>query len=256
MPLVTLTSDFGYQDHYAAVVKASILQACPNATIVDISHGIELFNIVQGVHVLKAAYTAFPPYAVHIFAIQGSHTVDRHIAFQWQEHYFLGSDNGFAGLLEEEAPEQCVEIGSTSGQVATFLAQTLYAPAAAKIAQGVPLQEIGHPVLSPKKLIARQPRINEKQIIGHVINVDHYGNLVTNITKEIFTQQLRSSRFEIIFARESIYNVHTHYTQVEPGDCVCVFNSLSLLEIAINQGNAATLLGLQYDSPVGISFYG
>jgi len=107
-----------------------------------------------------------------------------------------------------------------------FLAQSLYAPAAAKLAQGIAWQEIGHPAPIPQKLIARQPRVTDKQIIGHVISVDYYGNLVTNITKETFTQQRRARKFEIRFARESIYSLHTHYTQVEPSDCVCVFNSL------------------------------
>ena len=255
MPLITLTSDFGYQDHYTAAVKAMVLQYCANATIVDISHGIEPFNIAQGVYVLKAAYSFFPPNTVHIFAVQGTQAVDKHIAFQWKTHYFVGSDNGFSGLLAEADLEQCVEIKATPGQTDIFLAQTLYAPIAAKLAQGTPLQAISQLAITPKKLIARQTRVTEKQIIGHVISVDHYGNLVTSITKEIFTQQCRARRFETRFARESIYNLHTHYTQVEPGDCVCVFNSLLLLEIAINQGNAATLLGLHYDSPVCISFY-
>ena len=255
MPLITLTSDFGYQDHYAAVVKARILQSCPTVSIVDISHGIEPFNIVQGVHVLKAAYPVFQPDTVHVFAVQGSYTVDRHIAFKWNKHYFVGGDNGFAGLLAEIDIEQCVEIKTTTGQATSLLAQTLYAPAAAQLAQGVPLQEIGPPMPTQQKLIARQPRITERRIIGHITNVDHYGNLVTNITKAIFTQQCRSRKFEISFARESINKLHTYYAQVEPGDCVCLFNSSSLLEIAINQGNAATLLGLQYDSPVCVSFY-
>ena len=254
MPLVTLTSDFGYQDHYVAVVKAVILQHCPHATIIDVSHGLEPCNIAQGVHVLKAAYPVFQPGAVHIFAVQGHHVVDKHIAFQWQEHYFVGSDNGFVGLLAEADIAQCVEIKTPSVSETTFWARTLYASVAAKLAQGVPLQEVGQPALNPKRLIARQPRITEKKIIGHVIHVDHYGNLVTNITQDIFMQQLRSRKFEIRFARESIYSLHTNYTQVEPGDCVCLFNSLALLEIAINQGNASTLLGLQYDSPVCVSF--
>ena len=254
MSLVTLTSDFGYQDHYVAAVKAMVLQYCPSTLIVDISHGIEPFNIVQGVHVLRAVYPNFPSGTVHIFSVQGSQAVDKHIAFQWQGHYFVGSDNGFAGLLADADIGQCVEIKATSGHATTFLSQTLYASSAAKLAQGVPLLEIGNATLVPKKLIARQPHITENKIIGHVINVDHYGNLVTNITREAFERQRCARNFEIRFARESIYNFHTHYTQVEPGDCVCVFNNLSLLEIAINQGNAAALLGLQYESPVSVSF--
>lgn len=105
MPLVTLTSDFGYQDHYAAAVKAAVFKHAPHATIVDISQDIEPFNVAQGVHVLCAVYQAFPPAAVHIFAVQGSQAVARHIAFQWAGHYCVGSDNGFAGLLAGEAVE-------------------------------------------------------------------------------------------------------------------------------------------------------
>ena len=255
MPLVTVTSDFGYQDHYAAAVKAAVLTHAPHATIIDISHGIEPFNVAQGVHVLQAVYQAFPPGAVHIFAIQGSQPVDRHIAFQWAGHYFVGSDNGFAGLLAGEGIEQCVAIEASAEQGATFPAQTLYAPAAAQLSQGVPLQEVGTPCPRPQRLIAKQPHITNNQIRGHVIHVDHYGNLVTNITQTRFEQQRLGKRFEIRFARESIYSLHTHYTQVAPGDCVCVFNSWALLEIAINQGHAAALLGMQYDSPVCVSFH-
>ena len=255
MSLVTLTSDFGYQDHYAAAVKAVLLAQAPEVTLVDISHGIEPFNVAQGAHVLQAVYQSFPPGTVHIFAVQGSQPVERHIAFQWSDHYFVGSDNGFAGLLAGEAVERCVEIQATSGQATTFPAQTLYAPAAAKLSQQVPLQEVGIPCPSPERLIPRQPRLANHQIMGHVVHVDHYGNLITNINEALFEQQSNGKRFEIRFARESIYHLHTHYTQVEPGDCVCVFNKLALLEIAINQGHAASLLGMQYDSPVRVSFY-
>lgn len=149
----------------------------------------------------------------------------------------------------------CVEIEATAGQAATFPAQTLYAPAATLLSQGVPLQEIGTPCPSPQRLIARQPHSTDNQIMGHVIHVDHYGNLVTNSTQALFEQQRRGNRFAIRFAWESIDGLHTHYTQVEPGDCVCLFNRLALLEIAINQGRAAALLGMQYDSPVCVTFH-
>ncbi len=255
MSIVTLTSDFGYRDHYAAMVKARIWQSYTQTTIVDVSHGIEPFNVAEGAHVLKAAYPTFLPNTVHIFAVQGGYTVDRHIAFAWDQHYFVGRDNGFVGLLAEADMTQCVELKADPVSTATFFAQTLYAPVAAKLAQGVSLQELGRPTTTPRRFTAKKPRIAEKKIVGHVIHVDHYGNLVTNITQDIFMQQFRSKKFEIRFARESIYKLHADYTQVEPGDCVCLFNSLALLEIAIDQGNASTLLGLQHDSPVGISFY-
>ena len=255
MPLVTLTSDFGYQDYYAAAVKAALLKHGPEITVIDISHGIEPFNVAQGVHVLQAVYQDFPPGTVHIFAVQGSQPVERHLAFQWAGHYWVGSDNGFMGLLTGEVVAPCVALEAPAGQATTFPAPTLYAPAAAQLSQGVSLQAVGAPCPGPQKLLARQPRLVDNQLIGHVIHVDHYGNLATNTTRALFEQQYGERRFEIRFARETIYDLHTHYTQVEPGDCVCVFNSLSLLEIAINQGHAAELLGMQYESPVGVTFH-
>lgn len=255
MSLVTLTSDFGYQDHYVAAVKAAVLKLSPGATIVDISHGIEPANIAQGAYTLQAVYHEFPLGTVHIFTLQNNQPTSRHIAFQWAGHYFIGSDNGFVGLLTEEDVEQCVEIKPMTRPKTTFLAQVLYAPAAAQLSRGVPLQKIGTPCAHLQRLIPRKPAVTGNQIRGHVIHVDHYGNLITNITQGLFEQQSLGNRFEICFARESIRHLHSCYTEVEPGDCVCMFNSLAQLEIAINQGHAATLLGMQYDSSVCISFY-
>lgn len=254
MHLVTLTSDFGYQDYYTAAVKAAVLKHAPEATLVDISHGIEPFNVVQGIHVLQAVYNDFPKGTVHIFAVQGSQPVGKHIAFQWAGHYFVGSNNGFVGLLAGEAVAYCVSLEAKNDQLATFPAQALYAPAAAQLSQGAPLEAVGIPYPSPQRLLARQLRIVDNQLIGHVVHVDHYGNLVTNIMQATFEQQHRGTRFEIRFARETLYAIHTHYTQVEPGDCIGIFNSLGLLEIAINQGHAAELLGMQYDSAVSVTF--
>lgn len=254
MPVITLTSDFGYQDHYVAAVKAHLLQHCPQVAIVDISHGIEPLNIAQGAHVLKAVYQTFPVKSVHIFAVDGPTAAAKHIAFRWADHYFVGCDNGFAGLLTAEDIGECVDISAAADQQLLFPAQTLYAPVAAQLVQGAALQAVGSSSPTPQKLIARQPRRMPRQIIGHIAHVDHYGNLVSNITQAAFAQQCQGQRFEIRFASESVYTLHTHYTQVSPGDCVCLFNSLSLLEIAIHQGHAATLLGMQVGSPVAISF--
>ena len=137
MPLVTLTSDFGYQDYYAAAVKAAVLKHAPEATLVDISHGIEPLNVVQGIHMLQAVYDDFPKGTVHIFAVHGSQPTDKHIAFQWAGHYFVGSDNGFVGLLASDAVVPCVRLEANNDQPTTFPAQALYAPAAAQLLQTV-----------------------------------------------------------------------------------------------------------------------
>ncbi len=133
----------------------------------------------------------------------------------------------------------------------TFPTQTIYAPAAAQLAQGEALQALGGPH-HPESFLTRQPHRSGQQLTGQVIHVDHYGNLVTNITQQLFEQHCGHGCFEVILAREVLDQLHKYYTDVAPGDCVAVFNSLGLLEIAINQGNAAALLGLEYDSPVRI----
>ncbi len=253
-PVVTLTSDFGYQDHYAAAVKARVLQHCPNATLVDISHGIAPLDVAQGAHVLQAVYTAFPAGTVHIFAVHSLPAPHKSIAFRHAGHHFVGSDNGFAGLLTTEAIPRCVTIVPAPDQAHTFLAQTLYAPVAAQLAQGAQLQDVGLPHPTPQKLIARQPRLTQDQIIGHITHIDHYGNLVSNVTHNAFAQQRQARKFEIRVASETLHTLHTHYTHAAPGDCVCLFNSQSLLEVAIHHGNAAKLLGMQVGSPVAITF--
>ncbi|MFM9075725.1 MAG: S-adenosyl-l-methionine hydroxide adenosyltransferase family protein, partial [Bacteroidota bacterium] len=130
----------------------------------------------------------------------------------------------------------------------------ILAPAAARLASGVALTDLGRPVSAFKRLTDRHFKATKKQILGHVIHIDHYGNLITNIPKDIFDQVVGGRTYTVQFGSERSGRINTDYYQAEPGDSFLLFNSLGLLEIGISYGNATQLLGLGFDSPVNILF--
>lgn len=255
MAIVTLLSDAGESDHYIAAVKAKILSTNPGIRIEDISHKIMPADIAHGAYVLRAVFRDFPSGTVHIVAIDSTGSKgDAYIALQLEDHFFIGVDNGFFGLISEKNQQQGVELNSILPVVTTFPERDIFAPAAAKLASGVPLTSMGKPLSSFKRMIDRQVKATRKQITGNVIRVDHYGNLITNISKQTFDTLSKDRTYVVQFGGEKFRKINQLYHQVEQGECFLLFNSLGLLEIGIYKGNAAELLGLGYDSQVNILF--
>ncbi len=255
MAVITFLSDFGYTDHYVAAVKAKIISQNPDANIVDISHGIEHFNIAQAEYVLGSVFRDFPEGTVHLVAVntQGSKQGKYHAA-KFKGHYFLLSDNGLLSLLTEGKPDVVVEL-KTDDPHMSFPAKDLLAPAAVYLANGGELEVLGDQTDNFCQLLNRQLRLNDHSITGHVIHVDHYGNLITNITRESIETIAHGRTYTVHFARETIGRIHTNYNQVDDGDCCCAYNSLEQLCIGINKGHAAELLGMGFDSQVDVRFY-
>lgn len=255
MALVTFMSDYGYSDHYIAAVKARLFQIDPGLPVIDISHNIEHFNIAHGSYVLGSVFREFPEGTVHLVAVDTlSDARDPFVAVKLEDHYFVGTDNGLFGLISDQEPSSIVALADLENQPSTFPARDIFAPAAAKLAANTDIQELGNPLDGLKRMIGRQLRATKKQISGHVIRVDTYGNLITNIEQKVFNILNKKEEFTITFGRESINRIHTYISQTGNGDCFILFNSAGLLEIGINKGNASQLLGLHYDSPVNILF--
>lgn len=252
MSLITFTSDFGLQDHYTAAVKAKIYTISSNIDIIDISHAIDNFNIAQGSFVLKSIYKDFPENTVHLIAVDSFAENGKYIAVQLNNHYFLSADNGMISLLDAQEPAQAVQLPTT--RQSTFAAKEVLAPAAAALALGEPLANIGEPMTEINRKLPRMLKATRKQMSGHVIRVDHYGNLITNIDQATFEILSEDKNYSILFGREKAHRIHNSYGDVDSGECFLVFNSLGLLEIGIRQGNAQELLGIVYDSPVQILF--
>ena len=255
MAIVTLLTDSGDSDHYVAAIKAKILSFNPGLKIIDITHKIASCDIAHGAFVLKAVFRDFPKGTVHLAGIHSTgERDDNYIALQLEDHFFVGADNGLFGLISEKFHQNLVQLNSLTTIQTTFPEKDIYAPAAARLASNVALSDLGRPLTMFKKMIDRQVKATKKQIAGHVVRVDNFGNLLTNIPKEAFDILSKDKVFTIQFGGEKFRRIHTQYNQADEGECFILFNSLGLLEIGIYKGNASELLGLTYDSMVNIIF--
>jgi S-adenosyl-L-methionine hydrolase (adenosine-forming) len=254
MALVTFLSDFGDKDFYVPVVKAKMLSINPQLNIIDITHKVNLFDLAHAAFVLRSSFREFPKGTVHLVAINTTASKNLgYIGIELEEHVFIGPNNGLLSLLSDQEPSTMVQFSDSFCKDSTFPAKDILGPIAAKVASGTSIQDFGAPLANFRKIMSRHPKATRQQIIGHVLRVDRYGNLITNIKKQDF-ETLNPGKFTIQFGRESLNQLHESYDQVEFGDCFAFFNSLDLLEIGINQGHGGDLLGLRYDSLIYVNF--
>jgi S-adenosylmethionine hydrolase len=257
MAIITLLTDYGYSDHYVAAVKAKILMINPAARIIDISHKIEHFNLAHAAFVLKSVFRDFPEGTIHAVMINSpSRYKDKYVALRLENHIFTGADSGIFSLISSEPPQEIVEIPAGESSAGIFPGKDIIAPVAAFLSTGKELSDAGNPVAGIRSMLNRQLRVSKNQLIGNVVHIDHYGNLITNISKKEFSDAGRGRPFTVSFSRESIQELSVNYSGQESGECIALFNSSDLLEIAIIHGNASQLLGMHFDSPVLISFSG
>lgn len=263
MPLVTLTTDMGIKDHYVGAVKGSILSICPEATIIDISHKIQPFNLRHAAFVLQNAWLHFPPKTVHVVSVGGSAQADKpYIALEYQGHYFIGSDNGLFSLALEDAPVSAVVLDIDPNSCHTFPERSILAPAAAHLAKNGDMAELGPPREKLRRQMQVMPVSGPDFIRGHVIYIDAYGNAICNITRSLFESVANGRSYSIFLSgrRYKISRISRTYTDKAEGEIVAVFNEGGYLEIAINNGaegsggGAAGLVGLQEEQAIGIEF--
>jgi hypothetical protein len=255
MAIVTLLTDSGESDHYVAAIKAKILGVNPGLTLIDISHKIASCDIAHGAFMLKSVFRDFPKNSVHLIGVDATgNKENQFIAVQLEDHFFVTNDNGLIGLISDKNHQQAVVLNSINAIQTTFPEKDILAPAAAKLASGVAITTLGKSLTEYKKMLNRQVKATRRIIAGHVVRVDSFGNLITNIPKNDFDILSKGKTYTIQIGGEKFKRIHSNYNQADQGDCFLIFNSLDLLEIGINKGNASELLGLQYDSPVSITF--
>lgn len=255
MAIITLLTDSGESDHYVAAIKARILSVNPKLDLIDISHKISASDIAHGAYVLKSVFRDFPKGTVHLVGVDSSgNRDDAYLALQLEDHFFLGVDNGLFGLISDQHHQNVIDINSINPIQTTFAEKDILAPAAARLASGVAITTLGKSLPEFRKMMNRQVKATKRIIAGHVLRVDNFGNLITNIVKQDFDILTKGRAYTVQFGGEKFRRIHTNYFQTEQGECFLIFNSLGLLEIGIYKGNASELLGLQYDSPVNITF--
>lgn len=259
-PIVTLTTDFGTREGYVGAMKGMMLGINPNLTLVDITHEVQVFDVMAAAFVMQQSLQYFHPGTVHLIVVDpGVGSERRAIALRHNDHYFVGPDNGlFALLLETETPDQMVELKIDKDQSlsSTFHGRDLFAPAAARLASGVSLDDLGSPASHLEPLHWALPIDDEEGIRGWVVYVDHFGNCITNISRALFARRSVGREVTGYVGSGIIRNVHQTYSDVPVGETLMLFGSTDLLEVAVNQGNAATLLHIQRGTPINIVFGG
>ena len=254
MAIVTLTTDFGKSDYYAALIKGALLGCTPSLQLVDITHNIPTFDIVQGAFVLGNTFRSFPEGTIHVLSVNNYDGNLAFIALQREGHYFVGPDNGVFSLIFGKLGNEIYRLPYHADD--PFPMRTISCHAVDHIVSGKPLNEIGMPAGDGEQRIALQPVISKSQIRGVVIHVDQYENAITNIGKELFEKVGKGRPFSIVFKRnEPIRKISNIYHEVPIGEPLAFFNASGFLEIAINMGKASSLLGLQIDDMVQVDFH-
>lgn len=254
MAIITLTSDWGTRDHYTGAVKGTILRLCPTAQIIDITHEIPHFNVQQAAFILKNCYQDFPEGTVHILDVTSDqHLPEQPCAVLHKGHYFIGPDNGVFFLLFNGRPEQMYLINTVDGTPpASFAARQVYVPAACHIMAGNPVESLGAVFGNPVIRMPYQPVIQGDMIKGHVIHIDAYGNVFTNISEKLFRTMVGDRPFRISFRSPGykIEQIGQSYKGGKDMFLVALFSSCGYLEIAIRNGKAGGLLGLKQEDMI------
>jgi S-adenosyl-L-methionine hydrolase (adenosine-forming) len=251
-PLVTLTTDFGLNDHFVGTVKGVILGIVPEAEIVDICHSVQPFDMLDGALTIASAYSYFPAGSVHMVVVDpGVGSSRRAIVVNTERHQFVAPDNGVLSLIydrEERLRVQHVtaEHYFLSPVSRTFHARDIFAPVTAYLAKGVPAAKFGEEVSDFVRFHMPRPKpVNEHTLRGVVLKVDHFGNLITNLSPQdapaLFQEQ--PPPFRIVVGKRTISEIRSSYAEGAPGEVFAVVGSMGYLEIAANRGSAFQLVG-------------
>jgi S-adenosylmethionine hydrolase len=258
--MITLTTDFGLKDPYAAEMKAVILGICPNAVIVDITHEIAKFNIRMGAYVLASAVPYFPKGFIHVAVVDpGVGTRRRPILIQTKQSFFVGPDNGLLVLAaENQGIKRIHEITNPRLMLrkvsSTFHGRDIFAPAAAHLASGVNPAEFGLEIREAAKPDFTKVTRRKDMLVGEVLHVDNFGNIITNINeKEIARIRVKDAVNVELPHYKLKLKLCKAYAEAKPQEPLALIGSHSYLEVAINQGDAAVKFNTKAGDKVTIS---
>jgi len=258
-PIITLITDFGLSDHYVAAMKGVILSICPQAKMVDISHQVPVFDIVEAAFLLAESWRYFPRKTVHVVVVDpGVGTARRPILAEAAGHRFIAPDNGVLGMIfaqangTAKAKVRAIQSARYFRPVVsqTFHGRDIFAPVAAHVAKGVPAARIGKLIDDYLRGSFAAPQQTGKHLwTGSILKVDHFGNVVTNFRCADFPALGRGA-FELQAGPHVITRLAHNYAESEPGELFAIEGSSGYLEISASQRSAAKMLGCAAGAPV------
>jgi S-adenosylmethionine hydrolase len=256
MAIVTFTTDLGTAGYALPALKGTILSRAPGAQLVDITHSVQGFDIIQAAFVFGHTWRKFPPGTIHVVWLNNYYEPDaKYLVVESEGHYIIGPDNGMLSLIPDWRPGSIYMLEYESG--ADFSLRNLYAFAVGHLVLGEPLDRIGLPSSGLLERLSFRPVVTASGIRGTVVYVDNFGNAVLNITRQLFEETGRAREFSLQYKRQiALRRLSARYSDVLLGQPLCLFNSLGLLEIAVYMENASTLLGLGIGDMVEVEFGG
>ncbi|MFV8271500.1 SAM hydrolase/SAM-dependent halogenase family protein [Flavobacterium sp. GT2N3] len=274
MSIITLTSDYGLKDHFVGALKGKILSEFSEALIIDISHEIDPFNTLEASYIIGASYASFPKGTVHLVGVDmESNKENQHIVMQWNNHYFIAADNGILSMLSQKiVPQKMVAINIHDRLPSEATDLDVFVKVACHLAKGGLMNVIGKEINTIKQVTNLQATISEdgNSLKGNVIYIDHFGNVITNISKKYFIEVAKGRPYEIVLKTKNIKTILPNYSAIASsekypiksyeGEKLAIFNEAGFLEIAIFRsnpskvGSANSLLGLNYRDIINIVF--
>jgi S-adenosyl-L-methionine hydrolase (adenosine-forming) len=256
VPIITLLTDFGLSDYYVAAMKGVILRRSPMVDIVDISHEISPQNILSAAYVLFGAYDYFPAGTIHVVVVDpGVGSARRPIVVKAGQYYFVGPDNGVFSFVLRQADYQVFEITNRSlfaSEISsTFHGRDIFAPIAAALSLGIPLEEIGKH-LSRVQLLPEIVQVSPSSLESRIIHIDRFGNCVTGIEQAAFSGSKLPKTFALHAGNSQIRQQKCFYLEevTEPNNPFVIWGSAGFLEISLPLSSAAERLDLRIGDPV------
>jgi hypothetical protein len=257
-PVVAMLTDFGTRDHYAGAMKGVVLGVCPDATIVDIGHDLPPHDVLAGALELAACYRYFPSGTVFLVVVDpGVGSSRRALVAETAEYRFVAPDNGvLTAVLRETPPKRVVELTERKYARATvsrtFEGRDRFAPAAGWLAKGIGLASFGRPVTDFRQIAIPTAVMSDHEIAGHVVRVDRFGNLITDIERRVLERFAHGRPITVRVNGHDIPRIVATYADASPGELCALFGSTDHLEVAVHAGHAANALGIGRGAAVGI----
>jgi len=251
MPVVTLTTEWKPDDIYHGIITGKLCSMCPGVIIVDNAGNIPSFDILHASFVIRNTYMNYPKGTIHIICVHSEAVHGQsYLVVKAKDHFFIGTDNGIFSLILNSDPDEVVRIEpkACTDELEIFVKAT------SDLIAGKKLSEIGKPFRNISQRVPLRATIEKDTITGSIIFIDSYGNAISNITKDVFLRVFKGKDYRIVIQnnKNTTRQIVQKYSDVPVGDLLSRFNSLDLLEIAINGANVSELLSLSVGSVVRI----
>jgi len=248
-PIITLTTDYGSNDHLAGTLKGVILRINPEANIIDITHHVTPYDLLDGALAIGSAYTYFPPRTIHVVVVDpGVGTDRRPLLVSGETQYFVAPDNGVLSLVLEREQSLVVRHANVEHYYLqpvskTFHGRDIFAPIAAWLSKGWQAASMGDEIIDHKKFTMPKPKVADGVVKGVILRVDSFGNLVTNFRPEdLPASSLETGNVQFQIGAQMVTRLVDTFAKGNPGEAFAYIGSNGFVEIGVNKGSAAKML--------------